>query len=247
MNGIDVLILCGGRGTRLQSIVSDRPKPLAEINGRPFLDILINYVEGFGFKRFILSVCHMADSIENYYNKSKYPFEILFSHEINPLGTGGAVKKAEKLILSNPFLVMNGDSFCPVDMNQFVDFHNKKNAILSMVVVESNYSTEFGEIILDDLQRIIRFEEKKRRNGKSFINAGIYLFKKDIFSMIPPNTKYSLEYDLFPNLVRGEFYGFYTDEKLIDIGTPERYEQAKRFFSNKHASSKYSLGREKKF
>lgn len=229
MFNIDVVILCGGQGNRLKKIVSDRPKPMAEINGRPFLDILINYIEGFGFKRFILSVCYMTDSIKNYYRDKVHSIEIIFSCENEPLGTGGAVKNAEKLILSNPFLVMNGDSFCPVDMNQFVDFHNQKNALLSVVIVESNNSSDFGQIILDDSQRIIRFEEKKRRNGKSFINAGIYLFKRDVLSMIPPNIKYSLEYDLFPNLIGKEFYGFYTKEKLIDIGTPERYEEARKF------------------
>lgn len=227
---IDVVILCGGRGTRLQSIVSDRPKPMAEIEGRPFLDILINYIKGFGFKRFILSVCHMSDFIKSYYRDKLHSLEIIFSCENEPLGTGGAVKFAEIFICSDPFLVMNGDSFCPVDMNQFIDFHNQKDALLSMVIVESNDSKDFGQIILDDSQRIIRFEEKKKRNGKSFINAGIYLFKRDILSLIPPNIKYSLEYDLFPTLVGKKLYGFITKEKLIDIGTPERYEQAQRFF-----------------
>jgi D-glycero-alpha-D-manno-heptose 1-phosphate guanylyltransferase len=227
---IDVLILCGGQGNRLKKIVTDRPKPMAEINGHPFLDILINYIEGFGFKRFILSVCHMSDFIKNYYRDKVHSLEILFSLENEPLGTGGAVKNTEKLIYSDSFLVMNGDSFCPVNLTQFMDFHNQKNALLSMVVVESNNSEDFGQITLDNSQRIIQFEEKKRINGKPLINAGIYLFKRDILSMIPPNIKYSLEYDLFPKLVGKEFYGFVTEEKLLDIGTPERYEEAKRFF-----------------
>lgn len=224
---VDVVILCGGKGTRLNEVVNDRPKPMAEINGRSFLDILIGYVSCFGFKRVILSVCYMADYIKDYYRNKRFPCEILFSQENEPLGTGGAVKQAENSVQSNPFLVLNGDSFCPVDLSQFLDFHLKKNAFVSMVVTESEDVKDFGTICLDDSQKIVRFEEKKGR-GKSFINAGIYLFEKEVFSLIPSNVRYSLEHDLFPTLVDQKFYGYVTQEKLIDIGTPERYELAKR-------------------
>ena len=229
---VDVVILCGGKGTRLSEVVRDRPKPMSEINGRSFLDILIGYVSGFGFKRFILSVGYKADYIKDYYKNNRFSFEILFSRENEPLGTAGGVKQAENLVQSNPFLVMNGDSFCPVDLLQFLDFHSKKGALVSVVVVESEDARDFGTICLDDSQRIVRFEEKKGR-GKSFINAGIYLFQKEVFSLIPSHVRYSLEHDLFPTLVDQKFYGYVTQEKLIDIGTPERYEQAKRILHHK--------------
>ena len=227
MKAIDVVILCGGKGTRLNEVVSDRPKPMAEINGQPFLNILIDYVSSFGFNRFVLSVGYKADYIKDYYRCNRFPYEILFSPENAPLGTAGGIKQAENLVQSNPFLVMNGDSFCPVDLSQFLDFHSKKGALVSVVVVESEDVKDFGTISLDDSQKIVRFEEKKE-GKKSFINAGIYLFQKEVFSLIPSHVKYSLEHDLFPTLVGQEFYGYVTQEKLIDIGTPERYEQAKR-------------------
>lgn len=227
---MDVVILAGGEGTRLREIISDRPKPMAEINNRPFLDILIEHISSYGFKRFILCTGYRADFIQEYYNHAKTSQKILFSEETIPLGTGGAVKKAEKFIQSNPFLVMNGDSFCPVNLNEFVDFHKQNDSLLSMVIVESENLKDFGLLALDSAQKIINFKEKIERRGKSYINAGIYLFDKDVLSMIPQHVKYSLEYDLFPKLVGGKFYGFITKENLMDIGTPERYEHAKKFF-----------------
>ena len=229
---MDVVILAGGEGTRLRKVLSDRPKPMAEINNRPFLDILIEHVSSYGFKRFILCTGYKADFIQKYYNSANIPQTILFSEETIPLGTGGAVKNAEKFIQSNPFLVMNGDSFCPINMYEFVDFHKQNDSFLSMVIVESENLKDFGLLALDRSQKIINFKEKIEREGKSYINAGIYLFDKDVLTMIPQHVKYSLEYDLFPKLVGGEFYGFITKENLMDIGTPERYEHAKKFFKN---------------
>lgn len=226
---IDVVILAGGKGSRLQAIVSDRPKPMAEINGRPFLDILLNHFRGMGLGRFILCTGDRADFIEDYYKK-KGEGDISFSRESIPLGTGGAIKNAEALINSDPFFVVNGDSFCPVDLPQFTKFHAQKKSLLSIILIESDNTNEFGSVYIDHSNRIIGFEEKKEKDGMSYINAGIYLFKKETLCTIPANAKYSLEYDLFPKLVGKEIYGFPTKERLIDIGTPERYEEAKRFF-----------------
>lgn len=230
MMNMDVLILCGGKGSRLQKVLSDRPKPMAEINGRPFLDILINYVSSFGLRRFILCAGYMSDYIYQHFSSESKPLEFVFSKEKMPLGTGGAVKNAEKFIKTSPFLVMNSDSFCPVDLSSFLNFHINKGALLSMVVAQAESSGDFGSIVLDGSKRVVRFEEKVSKD-KALINAGIYLFEKDVLSAIPRDVEYSLEYDFFPNLVGQKFYGFTTGARLIDIGTPERYEQAKRFFA----------------
>ncbi|OGM62422.1 hypothetical protein A3A76_00340 [Candidatus Woesebacteria bacterium RIFCSPLOWO2_01_FULL_39_23] len=230
---IDVVILAGGKGSRLRTIVSDRPKPMAEIEGKPFLDILLNHFRGMGLGRFILCTGERADFIEDYYKKKKEG-DISFSREPMPLGTGGAIKNAEALINSDPFFVVNGDSFCKVYLPQFTEFHKQKGALLSIVLIESDNTNEFGSVYLDHSNRIIGFEEKEEKNGISYINAGIYLFKKEILCMIPANTKYSLEYDLFPKLVGKEMYGFPTKAELVDIGTPARYEYAKRFFDDKN-------------
>jgi len=226
---IDVVVLCGGMGTRLREVINDRPKPMAEINKKPFLDILLDYISTFGFKRFIFCVGYMADVIKSYY-ANRNQLEIIFSVEDMPLGTGGAIKKAQRFIHSNPFLVVNGDSLCKVDLSEFYHFHVEKNALLSMVVVESKSTGDYGLLSLDNTQRVVSFDEKGKGGG-ALVNAGIYLFDKQVFSLMPSDIKFSLEYDLFTKLVGGKFYGCKMRGKLIDIGTPERFKQAVELFN----------------
>ena len=231
---IDVLILCGGLGKRLRGVINDIPKPMAEINDRPFLDILIDYVARYGFRRVILCIGYMGDVIKQHYQERERSLNILFSKEREPLGTGGAIKNAEPFIQSNPFLAMNGDSFCPVNLHTFLDFHTSKGALLSIALVRAKETQDYGVIALGESQRIVSFDEKigvGMETSPSFINAGIYLFDRSILSLIPSQKKYSLEYDLFPKVISKEFYGYVTSETLIDIGTPERYEKAKQHFA----------------
>lgn len=232
MKEIDAVILCGGLGSRLKKVVHDRPKPMAEIQGRPFLDLLIDHTAAFGITRYILCTGYMANCIEHYYAQTVGSLTFSFSQEKIPLGTGGALKNAESLIRSNPFLVLNGDSFCPVDLEGFITQHRAKNAQLSLVVSEAEDSVDFGSLWLDHDGRIVGFQEKTN-HGHKLINAGVYLFDKKILDMIPHHKPYSLEHDLFPDLVGKEFYGFFSVEKVLDIGTPERYELAKKILIRK--------------
>jgi len=227
----DVLILVGGQGKRLRQVVCDRPKPMADINGHPFLDILINYVSGYGFRRIILCTGYMGSLVREHYRTVTNDIEILFSQEEEPLGTGGAVKNAKALIRSDPFLVMNGDSFCAADLGTLVDFHKKMDALLSIVLTHSDTSRDYGSVTLNSCCRITSFSEKVPRAEKSIVNAGIYLMNKDIFSYMPPERRFSLEYDLFPGMVGGRCYGFVTQTRLTDIGTPEQYEAAQGLLS----------------
>jgi NDP-sugar pyrophosphorylase family protein len=227
---IDVVILCGGMGSRLQAVISDRPKPMAMMDQKPFLEILIDYFSDFGLRRFILCAGYMSEIIGNYYNWKAGPLEFVISDEKVPLGTAGAIKNAQALIRSDPFLVTNGDSFCSVDLGGFFMFHSARQALMSMVVVQSKDTPDYGRVLLDESQRIVGFEEKKQGCGHT--NAGVYLFQKQILSSIPANAEYSLEYDLFPGLVKKQSYAFICREPLIDIGTPERFETAKQFFGS---------------
>jgi NDP-sugar pyrophosphorylase family protein len=226
---IDVLILCGGLGKRLRSVINDRPKPMAEIAHRPFLDILIAYTSHYGFRRFILCLGYMKEVIKEYYQGKK---GIIFSEERELLGTGGALKNAESLIRSDPFLVMNGDSFSPVGLDKFIDFHINKQALISIALDRAKKTTDYGVITLGGSQRIVSFNEKARVKKNSFVNAGIYLLKKSILPLIPPSTNYSLEYDLFPRMVGKGLYGYRTNKTLIDIGTPGGYKRAKEMLKD---------------
>jgi NDP-sugar pyrophosphorylase family protein len=213
-------------GTRLRAVVDDRPKPMAEISNRPFLDILIDSFCEFGLRRFILCVGYMSEKIRDYYCSRSGARRFVISDERKPLGTGGAIKNAAELIRSDSFLVANGDSFCSVDLGAFYDFHSARNAAMSMVVTESQNTGDCGRVSLDASQAIVSFEEKNRQSQSRYTNAGIYLFRREILSLIPDDTKSSLEHDLFPKLIERGCYGLVTDGRLFDIGTPERFAMA---------------------
>jgi NDP-sugar pyrophosphorylase family protein len=231
LENLDVLILAGGLGKRLRKVVYDKPKPMADIAGRPFLDLLVEYTSNFGLNRFVLATAYKSESVRAHYQKMDGPRQILFSNEDEPLGTAGAVKNTQNLIRSDPFIVMNGDSFCPVDLNTFFDFHIGKNALASIVLVPAGSNQDFGVVEMNDSCQVVGFEEKKIQKQKTFISAGIYLFQRDIFSFIPAQTACSLEYDILPRIVGPKFYGFVTDAELVDIGTPERYYKAVKILS----------------
>jgi len=232
---IDVILLCGGLGKRLYPVVSDRPKPMAAINGRPFLDIIMDYTSGFRFRRFILCIGYMGGVLRQHYKGRKEFSEILFSEETKSLGTAGAIKNAENFIKSSPFLVMNGDSFCRVDLGKFLKFHLSKKALCSVVLKNTEETSDYGVAALSKSQRITQFSEKPQNSKTAFTNAGIYLFQKEILSLIPGDGDFSLERNLFPAIVKKEIYGYTTDGFFIDIGTPQKYETAKKAFSGQNA------------
>jgi len=228
LSKIDVVILCGGYGKRLQDVVKDIPKPMAKIKHRPFLSILIDFIASCGFKRFILCTGYKADVIERYYKQKTNKLTIEFSREEKPLGTGGAIKNAENYIKSSPFLVANGDSFCKVNLKEFVDFNFNKNALISMAVTNVNICDDYGIVNVNDSNQIIEFNEKVKGYKNRLINAGFYLLQREVFSLMPKKNNFSLERDFFPKIVKRNLYAFETQESFIDIGTPERYEKAKQ-------------------
>lgn len=225
LKDIDVVILCGGLGQRLRPTVSDRPKVLADINGETFLDILIDNLMEQGFKNIILCIGYLKEQIKDHFDYDK-DFNIIFSEEEVPLGTGGALKNARKLIKSDPFIVMNGDSICKPNFNDFINFHFNKKPLMSMVLTRLQNTEDYGNVVIDESNRIVSFKEKIDTIGECLINAGVYLMQKEVFSYMPEEEKFSLEYDLFPKIVNEKCYGFITGSELIDIGTPERYEKA---------------------
>lgn len=229
---IDVLVLCGGQGTRLRSVVADKPKVLINLGGKPFLGILLENLASQGFRRVILSVGHLKEQIIDHFaaNTDKN-IQIEFSTEDRPLGTGGAVKKAEPFIKSDHFLVMNGDALCLVDYQKFYETHLNKGALLSMVLKKVVDASNYGKVELDKSDKIIDFSEKGPGKKSGLMSAGIYFMHKDIFFHLPKENAFSLEYDFFPKILIQPCYGFVNKGEFIDIGTPEKYERANRLFS----------------
>lgn len=226
--GIDALILCGGLGTRLRPLIADRPKGLAEVAGTPVLDILVAELRRQGCRRIIFCVGHMKEQIIAHY-RSRNDAELLFAEEEVPLGTGGALRNALPLVRSDPFLVLNGDSLCRVDLEQFLAFHRDRQATASLVLAEPGERHDGGVVRIDAEMRIAAFAEKP--DGLippgSYISAGIYLFQRQVVAVGPERQRYSLETEVFPALVaQGRCYGFPVSGGVLDIGTPERYRQA---------------------
>lgn len=232
MVSIDAVVLAGGLGTRLQTAVGDQPKPLATVQGRPFLDILVDDLVRQGLRRIIFCVSHRREQIIAHF-RDRTDAEFQFSEEETPLGTGGAVRHAAHLIRSDLFLVLNGDSFCRIDYQKFLAFHRAKSAALSIVVTEARGRTDGGTIELAANGRIASFREKTSvaDTGRAFINAGIYLMRKDAPASWKRPYPFSLERDIFPDQVAGsDCYGFVVEAEVVDIGTPERYADAQYKF-----------------
>lgn len=227
LSSIDVLILCGGLGSRLSSFIPDRPKGLAPVGGKPFLDILVDDLLQQGFQRVIFCVGHLKEQIIERY-QSRKDVEYLFSQENTPLGTGGAIQNALPLICSHLVLIINGDSICPVNFAEFHQFHSNKLAAASLVLATPEDRRDGGTVCLNDSQQIQSFTEKSKSTvGERFINAGIYLIQRDVIELQALAPPFSLEYDVLPELVRTKpCFGFIVKSRLVDIGTPERYLRA---------------------
>ena len=225
MEKIDVIILAGGLGTRLREMVSDVPKVLAPVHGKPFLDLLLSFLsKSEHIHRVILAVGYMSEKIiERYKDCKRYNFEIFFSTEKEPLGTGGAIKRALNLSDKDMVLVLNGDSYTEVNIADLILTHRKNSALLTIVLKEVDNASRYGSVTLGEHGKIICFEEKKAGSGNAYINTGVYLLKRELFDNVEDNKVLSLEKDLFPLFVKEAAYGYISRGKFIDIGIPETY------------------------
>ena len=234
---IDIIVLAGGLGTRLREIVPDIPKPLAPIGGKPFLDILLDGLDGKHWVgKVILAVSYMADRfIEIYRGGKVHSYPILFSEEQEPLGTGGAVRLALPITGTPEVLVLNGDSFVEVDWDAFIAGHKGSGLAMTMVLKYVEDAGRFGRVILDGRGRIIQFEEKRPDVPAGLVNAGVYLFHRHLFDGVTAGEAISLERDLMPGFLQKGVGGFVTRGKFIDIGLPDSYRMAQDYIGGEKA------------
>lgn len=225
---VDVVVLCGGLGTRLSTVIADRPKPMVQIGQRPFLEIVLHHVAKHGFQRFVLCVGYKANVIKEHFSKDK-KHTIVFSEEQEPLGTAGALRHCAPLLRSDVALVLNGDSFCPLDLVSFLNFHEHRGGIGSVAAVPVRDRADGGFIEIGEAGQVVAFSEKKwNGDHPRYLNAGIYVFGRKVFESIPKGQRCSLEHDVLPSLLKRGVYGYITTEMLYDIGTPERLEICRR-------------------
>ena len=227
-NTTDVVLLCGGAGLRLRSILGNAPKGMADVGGRPFLELLLRQLGRHGFERVILAVGYQNDMICSHFGEQACGLDLAYSIESCPLGTGGALRNAVELIESENVLIMNGDSYTDADLCEFVvDYHQAK-ADLSIVVVPADGRGDCGSIAIDGSGKVTSFAEKQDPFHAPYVNAGIYMTSRQVLYEIPSGLEVSLERELLPQWLRQGKYikGFVCLSRCIDIGTPERYRSA---------------------
>ena len=227
---MQAILLCGGMGTRLRSVVSDRPKPMADICGKPFLQYLLEMLRDKGITEVIFALGYMGEMIEEYFRDgSAFGLKIAYSYEEEPLGTGGAIRNALPKILEEEVLVLNADTYFPMDYQGLYRFHQENDGDFSLATRAVPDISRYGAVRRDAAGRILAWNEKLEDGGQPLageINGGIYVMKKSLIAEIPEG-KQSLEQDCVPKwLSEGKrIFGLPFDGYFMDIGIPKDYQQ----------------------
>lgn len=223
------IILAGGLGTRLRSVVSNVPKSMAPINGKPFLEYQMDYWIGQGVSSFIISVGYLKEKIIEHFRNSYKNIPIKYSVEISPLGTGGGLLMAADKI-NDPFLLLNGDTWFEVNLSKLINFHREKGSECTFSLFKTEDFNRYMAIQINENGKITHLRQKSKQN-KFFANGGVYFIDPKILRNIYLNNIefLSLEEQLFPDLFKKntKFYGLIFEEKFIDIGIPDDYKKAK--------------------
>jgi len=214
---VEAVVLAGGLGTRLRAAVSDVPKPMAPVGGRPFLERLLDYWIGQGVRRAVLAVGYMYDSIRRHFGDEYRGCAIAYSIEDHPLGTGGALVQSLPLVHGDTFLVLNGDTYFAVPLEALGAFHRRHGADVSLSLFRSD-NPRYTGISLDPDGRVSSF------SGEGLVNGGVVLFQRSALEGLPA-TIASLEKDLLPGM-KGAIYGCVFDVPFVDIGLPEDWRAA---------------------
>jgi NDP-sugar pyrophosphorylase family protein len=223
---IRAFVLCGGPGTRLRSILRDRPKSMAPIMGVPFLRLVIEKLRSQGVGDVILGTGYLAEKIESYFGSGdEFAIHIRYSREHEPLGTAGALKFAEPLI-SDPILVLNGDTYAEWSLPPMFQMLTATDAVMVVMLQSVADVSRYGSVTLDRDGRVIQFIEKGVCGGPGLINAGVYLLRKQVVRDLPEGTAISLERNVFPQLLERGVYGLVCTGPFVDIGIPEDLRRA---------------------
>ncbi len=226
----EAMILVGGKGTRLRSAVSDRPKPMAEVAGRPFVEWLLALLHDQGIRRVVLCTGHLGEQVEAHFGDGRrWDMELHYSRDPFPLGTGGAVRHGLDQIQGDRFLVLNGDSYCRCDIQTLTDVHLSRGAKATLWLVETDDCRRFGSVILAADGAVESFMEKSSRAAGGLVNAGVYLIERQVAETIPAGRLVSLETEFFPGLIEQGLFAVAGQESFIDIGTPQSYAGAGQF------------------
>ena len=224
------VVLAGGLGMRLRAVVKDRPKVLAEVRGRPFIAYLLDQLAASGIRNVVLCVGYLGDQVQSAFGKAYGDIRLSYSQETCPLGTAGALRNAFAHMSADSWLVMNGDSFCDVNLVEFWTYHVQTRLSASLLLTWVSDTSRFGRVAVDADGRARAFEEKTGQREAGWINAGLYLIHRRLIESISINTAVSIERDIFPAMIDRGIGTHRCKAPFLDIGTPESYAAAQRFF-----------------
>jgi len=229
---VTAVILAGGLGKRIQHLLPDAPKPMAPVNGRPFLEWVVRYLAAQGIRRVILSTGHQAEKIQNYFQSQPVKtVRVTCVPETSPLGTAGGFLNAIRGANDKPeaWLVLNGDSLAPAPLAKLFQSLGEAKVEGAILGVKVPDASRFGTVLQNKSGDLTGFKEK--RPGAGVINAGVYLFRRSAIEMFPDKSPLSFETDVFPALIacNVRLKVCVTDAPFLDIGTPESLPLAQDF------------------
>tara|TARA_B100000315_G_scaffold249662_1_gene281247 strand:+ start:87 stop:809 length:723 start_codon:yes stop_codon:yes gene_type:complete len=222
IENIPVVILAGGKGKRLSGIVSDKPKVMCDVRGKPFLSYILYWLKNYGIINIFLSVGFMQHEIISYYQSGEtFGLKIRYLKEGSPLGTGGAVAKALKEIESEMILFLNGDTFLDIDLDSFISDHYERMPYMTIVCIKKKKPDRYGSLVFNNEKRIISFMEKDSADIE-WINGGMYLITNIPSDLQFDRTPISFEKELIPKMVKNVIVNAFPQDNVqfIDIGTP---------------------------
>lgn len=226
----EAIVLAGGLGTRLRSVVAGLPKPLAPVHGRPFLAYVLDALSRQSIRRVVLATGYRGDQVETAIGRAWKGMGVAYSHETEPLGTGGAIKRAIRHIEGSRFFVLNGDTFVKLDYAAFDRASEEQRVRLGIALARVDDIARYGAVELRD--RCVHGFVEKGQTGSGYINAGVYWVDKGLLDAMPNAYRFSFEGDVLIPLSQSEPVAAFTQtSRFIDIGVPEDYARASAFFA----------------
>lgn len=219
------VILGGGKGVRLRPFTYELPKPLIPIKGKPLMQHIVEFLRYFEIRDITIAIGYLGSKVKEYFGDgSKFGVRISYVEEEQPLGTAGPLNLLRDQLRST-FLMMNGDVLADLNLNRLLSFHSQHDGLATIALVRTREAERFGVIELNG-DKVVRFVEKPKAAKEALVNAGIYIFEREIMSYVPKGYA-MLETDVFPRLVEeGLLYGYEFNGQWLDVGTPEAYEKA---------------------
>jgi D-glycero-alpha-D-manno-heptose 1-phosphate guanylyltransferase len=231
---MEAIVLAGGLGTRLRGVVDDVPKPMAPVQGRPFLAFVLDQLVAAGFKTAIFALGYHHEAIRSYFGADYRGLALRYSVEREPLGTGGAIRLACEQADARNVFVLNGDTYFELDFRAMLDTHASARVELSMAICHVPDAARYGAVELDD--GIVHGFLEKGRSGPGWINAGTYVLGPDLRARLRPPGAFSFEHDLLePEVESIRPLAFRSSGLFIDIGVPEDYARIQELFTRRFA------------